>query len=124
MPQRYPRRRGQDLRCTPVPAPPAYQSRAGAPTVRRPRVVPSRMSPLLPVSSTRTLSGVTVTVPGRAFLVEAEIATTASWRVVMAAHAADGELAGELILAVHMGLGARQLPQVVGQLRNATRSCR
>ncbi|MEV0400336.1 LysR family transcriptional regulator substrate-binding protein [Actinoallomurus sp. NPDC050550] len=32
--------------------------------------------------------------------------------------AADGELAGELIMAVHMGLGARQLPQVLGQLRN------
>ncbi|MGY1499621.1 LysR family transcriptional regulator [Streptomyces sp. QTS52] len=67
---------------------------------------------------TRTPSGVTVTVAGRAFLAEAEIATTASRRAVMAARAADGELAGELIMAVHMGLGARQLPQVLGQLRN------
>ncbi|MFJ4632838.1 LysR family transcriptional regulator [Streptomyces sp. NPDC088847] len=66
---------------------------------------------------TRTPSGVTVTLPGRAFLAEAEIATTASRRAVMAARAADGELAGELIMAVHMGLGARQLPQVLGQLR-------
>ncbi|MER8226156.1 LysR family transcriptional regulator [Streptomyces sp. NPDC094143] len=67
---------------------------------------------------TRTPSGVTVTVAGRAFLAEAEIATTASRRAVMAARAADGELVGELIMAVHMGLGARQLPQVLGQLRN------
>src|SRR3954454_19916286 len=67
---------------------------------------------------TRTPSGVTVTVAGRAFLAEAEIATTASRRAVMAARAADGELEGELIMAVHMGLGARQLPQVLGQLRN------
>jgi DNA-binding transcriptional LysR family regulator len=67
---------------------------------------------------TRTPSGVTVTVAGRAFLAEAEIATTASRRAVMAARAADGELEGELIMAVHMGLGARQLPQVLGQLRH------
>ncbi|MDZ7886715.1 MAG: LysR family transcriptional regulator substrate-binding protein [Mycobacterium sp.] len=34
------------------------------------------------------------------------------------ARAAEGELAGELIVAVHMGLGTRQLPQALGQLRN------
>lgn len=67
---------------------------------------------------TRTPNGMTVTVAGRAFLAEAKIATTASRRAVMAARAADGELAGELIIAVHMGLGARQLPQALGQLRN------
>ncbi|MEU1036947.1 LysR family transcriptional regulator [Streptomyces mirabilis] len=67
---------------------------------------------------TRTPSGVTVTVAGRAFLAEAKIATTASRRAITAARAADGELAGELIMAVHMGLGARQLPQVLGELRN------
>ncbi|MGV9796625.1 LysR family transcriptional regulator [Mycobacterium sp. NPDC003449] len=67
---------------------------------------------------TRTPNGVTVTVAGRAFLAEAKIATTASRRAVAAARAADGELAGELIVAVHMGLGARQLPQALGQLRN------
>jgi DNA-binding transcriptional LysR family regulator len=67
---------------------------------------------------TRTPNGVTVTVAGRAFLAEAKIATTASRRAVTAARAADGELAGELIIAVHMGLGARQLPQALGQLRN------
>jgi DNA-binding transcriptional LysR family regulator len=67
---------------------------------------------------TRTPGGVTVTVAGRAFLAEAKIATTASRRAIAAARAADGELAGELIMAVHMGLGARQLPQVLGQLRD------
>jgi DNA-binding transcriptional LysR family regulator len=67
---------------------------------------------------TRTPGGVTVTVAGRAFLAEARIATAASRRAVMAARAADGELAGELIIAVHMGLGARQLPEALGQLRN------
>ncbi|MEU0494931.1 LysR family transcriptional regulator [Mycobacterium sp. NPDC006124] len=66
---------------------------------------------------TRTPSGVTVTVAGRAFLVEAEVATTASRRAVTAARAATGELSGELIIAVHMGLGARQLPRALGQLR-------
>jgi DNA-binding transcriptional LysR family regulator len=66
---------------------------------------------------TRTPSGVTVTVAGRAFLTEAKIATTASRRAITAARAANGELAGELIVAVHMGLGARQLPQALGQLR-------
>lgn len=67
---------------------------------------------------TRTPSGVTVTVAGRAFLAEAEIATTASQRAVTAARAATGELTGEVIIAVHMGLGARQLPQALGQLRH------
>jgi DNA-binding transcriptional LysR family regulator len=66
---------------------------------------------------TRNPSGVTVTVAGRAFLAEAKIATTASRRAVTAARAADGELAGELVMAVYMGLGARQLPEVLGQLR-------
>jgi len=67
---------------------------------------------------TRTPSGVTVTVAGRAFLAEAEIATTASRRAITAARAGNGELEGELIVAVHMGLGARQLPQALGQLRH------
>jgi DNA-binding transcriptional LysR family regulator len=67
---------------------------------------------------TRTPSGLTVTVAGRAFLAEAKIATTASRRAITAARAADGELAGELLIAVHMGLGARQLPKALGQLRN------
>lgn len=67
---------------------------------------------------TRTPSGVTVTVAGRAFLAEAEIAMAASRRAFAAARAADGNLAGELIIAVHMGLGAGQLPHALGQLRH------
>lgn len=66
---------------------------------------------------TRTPNGVTVTVAGRAFLTEANMALNASRRAVTAARAADGELTGELIIAVHMGLGARQLPQALGRLR-------
>ncbi|MFJ3038695.1 LysR family transcriptional regulator [Streptomyces tendae] len=49
---------------------------------------------------TRTPTGVTVTVAGRAFLAEPEVATTASRRAVTAARAANGELAGEVITAV------------------------
>ncbi|MFE2188348.1 LysR family transcriptional regulator [Streptomyces sp. NPDC059455] len=67
---------------------------------------------------TRTSGGVTVTMAGRAFLAEAEIATTAARRAVLAARAASGELACELIIAVHMGLGARQLPLTLGRLRH------
>lgn len=66
---------------------------------------------------TRTPTGVTVTVAGRAFLAEAAIATTASRRAIDAARRADGELGGEVIIAVHMGLGARQLPRALGELR-------
>ena len=65
----------------------------------------------------RTPQGMTPTVAGRAFLAEAEIATTASRRAFAAARAAGGELAGELIIAVHMGLGTHQLPRALGQLR-------
>ncbi|MET7610783.1 LysR family transcriptional regulator [Streptomyces seoulensis] len=68
---------------------------------------------------TRTSSGITVTPAGRAFLAEAEIATAASRRAELAARAASGELAGEVVMAVHMGLGARQLPLVLGRLRHA-----
>src|SRR4051812_34575389 len=66
---------------------------------------------------TRTPSGVTVTVAGRAFLAEAEIATTASRRAVMAARAADGELEGELIIAVPLGRGGRPPPPIFGGVR-------
>jgi DNA-binding transcriptional LysR family regulator len=66
---------------------------------------------------TRTSQGMTPTVAGRAFLAEAEIAIAASRRAFAVARAADGELAGELIIAVHMGLGARQLPRALGELR-------
>ncbi|WP_305783954.1 LysR family transcriptional regulator [Symbioplanes lichenis] len=66
---------------------------------------------------TRTPQGMTPTVAGRAFLAEAEIAATASRRALTAARAADGDLTGELIIAVHLGLGARQLPRALGRLR-------
>lgn len=65
----------------------------------------------------RTPQGMTPTVAGRAFLAEAEIATTASRRAFTAARAADGDLTGELIIAVYLGLGARQLPRALGELR-------
>ncbi|MGX1915701.1 LysR family transcriptional regulator [Streptomyces phaeochromogenes] len=66
---------------------------------------------------TRTRQGMTPTVAGRAFLAEAEVATTASRRAFTAARAADGDLTGEMIIAVHMGLGTRQLPRALGELR-------
>lgn len=66
---------------------------------------------------TRTRQGMTPTVAGRAFLAEAEVATTASRRAFAAARAADGDLTGEMIIAVHMGLGTRQLPRALGELR-------
>lgn len=66
---------------------------------------------------TRTPQGMTPTVAGRAFLAEAEVAATASRRAFTAARAADGDLTGELIIAVHLGLGARQLPRALGELR-------
>lgn len=65
----------------------------------------------------RTPQGMSPTVAGRAFLAEAEVAATASRRAFTAARAADGDLAGELVIAVHLGLGARQLPRALGQLR-------
>lgn len=66
---------------------------------------------------TRTPQGMTPTVAGRAFLTEAEAATTASRRAFTAARAADGDLTGELIIAVYLGLGTRQLPRALGELR-------
>src|SRR5689334_3577407 len=66
---------------------------------------------------TRTPQGMLPTVAGRAFLAEAEIATTASRRAVTAARAADGDLTGELIIAVYLGLGSRRLPRALGELR-------
>jgi DNA-binding transcriptional LysR family regulator len=66
---------------------------------------------------TRTPQGMTPTVAGRAFLAEAEVAATASRRAFTAARAADGDLTGELIIAVYLGLGTRQLPRALGELR-------
>ncbi|GAB2678502.1 LysR family transcriptional regulator [Saccharopolyspora gloriosae] len=65
----------------------------------------------------RTPQGMLPTVAGRAFLAEAEVATTASRRAFTAARAADGDLTGELIIAVYLGLGTRRLPRALGELR-------
>ncbi|MFR9727806.1 LysR family transcriptional regulator [Saccharopolyspora sp. MS10] len=65
----------------------------------------------------RTPQGMTPTVAGRAFLAEAEVATTASRRAFTAARAADGDLTGELIVAVYLGLGTRRLSRALGELR-------
>nr|WP_237453872.1 LysR family transcriptional regulator [Pseudonocardia sp. SID8383] len=66
---------------------------------------------------TRTPQGMSPTVAGRAFLAEAEVATTASRRAFIAARAAGGDLSGELVIAVYLGFGARQLPRALGELR-------
>ncbi|SFS31789.1 LysR family transcriptional regulator [Saccharopolyspora flava] len=66
---------------------------------------------------TRTQHGMTPTVAGRAFLAEAEVAATASRRAFTAARAAEGDLTGELIIAVYLGLGTRRLPRALGELR-------
>lgn len=65
----------------------------------------------------RTPQGMRPTAAGRAFLVEAEIATTASRRALTAARSADADLTGELIIAVYLGLGTRRLPRALGELR-------
>ncbi|MFD5826130.1 LysR family transcriptional regulator [Lentzea sp. NPDC060358] len=66
---------------------------------------------------TRTPQGMLPTAAGRAFLVEAEIATTASRRALTAARSADADLTGELVIAVYLGLGTRVLPRALGELR-------
>jgi DNA-binding transcriptional LysR family regulator len=65
----------------------------------------------------RTPRGVAVTVAGRAFLKEAEVAVTASRRARAAARAGNPNLTGELIVAAQMGLGSRQLSRALGTLR-------
>lgn len=65
----------------------------------------------------RTPSGLVPTVVGRAFLREAEVAVSASRRARATARAGADELVGEVVIAVQMGLGARQLPGALGALR-------
>ncbi|MBZ6228822.1 LysR family transcriptional regulator [Streptomyces olivaceus] len=67
----------------------------------------------------RTPAGLVPTVAGRAFLVEAEIAVKAARRARATARAGAAELAGELLVAVQMGLGTRQLPGALGALRRS-----
>ncbi|MFC9432607.1 LysR family transcriptional regulator [Nocardia sp. NPDC057030] len=65
----------------------------------------------------RTPSGLVPTVVGRAFLREAEVAVNASRRARATARAGAEELVGEVVIAVQMGLGTRQLPGALGALR-------
>lgn len=65
----------------------------------------------------RTPTGLVPTVVGRAFLREAEVAVSASHRARATARAGADELVGELVVAVQMGFGTRQLPGALGALR-------
>ena len=58
----------------------------------------------------RTPTGLVPTFVGRAFLREAEVAVSAARRARATARAGAGELVGELVVAVQMGFGTRQLP--------------
>lgn len=65
----------------------------------------------------RTPSGLVPTTVGRAFLREAEIAVGAARRARATAKAGAEEVAGEMVVAVQMGFGARQLPRAIAALR-------
>ena len=65
----------------------------------------------------RTPTGLVPTFVGRAFLREAEVAVSAARRARATARAGAGELVGELVVAVQMGFGTRQLPGALGALR-------
>ncbi|TDD42650.1 LysR family transcriptional regulator [Kribbella antibiotica] len=65
----------------------------------------------------RTPTGLVPTVVGRAFLREAQVAVSASRRARATARAGAEELVGELIVAVQLGFGTRQLPGALGELR-------
>ncbi|MFF5537979.1 LysR family transcriptional regulator [Streptomyces cinerochromogenes] len=65
----------------------------------------------------RTPTGLVPTVVGRAFLREAEVAVNAARRARATARAGADELVGELVVAVQMGFGTRQLPRALAALR-------
>ncbi|WP_405063818.1 LysR family transcriptional regulator [Kribbella sp. NBC_01505] len=65
----------------------------------------------------RTPSGLVPTVVGRAFLREAQVAVNASRRAQATARAGADELVGELVVAVQLGFGTRQLPGALSALR-------
>ncbi|KAF4408040.1 MULTISPECIES: LysR family transcriptional regulator [Streptomyces] len=65
----------------------------------------------------RTPTGLVPTVVGRAFLREAEVAVNAARRARATARAGADELVGELVVAVQMGFGTRQLPGALRVLR-------
>ncbi|WP_405616766.1 LysR family transcriptional regulator [Streptomyces sp. NBC_00076] len=66
---------------------------------------------------TRIPRGVAVTVAGRAFLKEAEIAVGAARRARAAARASGGDLTGELLMVASTGLATNQLAAALGELR-------
>ncbi|MGW7241282.1 LysR family transcriptional regulator [Streptomyces sp. NPDC054804] len=66
----------------------------------------------------RTPTGLVPTVVGRAFLREAEVAVSAARRARATARGGADELVGELVVAVQMGFGTRQLPGALGGLRH------
>ncbi|MEV6947031.1 LysR family transcriptional regulator [Streptomyces sp. NPDC051172] len=65
----------------------------------------------------RTPAGLVPTVVGRAFLREAEVAVSAARRARATARAGADDLVGELVVAVQMGFGTRQLPGALSALR-------
>lgn len=65
----------------------------------------------------RTPTGLVPTTVGRAFLREAEVAVNASRRARATARAGADDLVGEVVVAVQMGFGTRQLPRALGALR-------
>ncbi|MEU6175033.1 LysR family transcriptional regulator [Streptantibioticus parmotrematis] len=65
----------------------------------------------------RTPTGLVPTVVGRVFLREAQSAVNAARRARAAARAGADELVGELVVAVQMGFGTRQLPGALSALR-------
>ncbi|MFK4083995.1 LysR family transcriptional regulator [Kribbella sp. NPDC020789] len=65
----------------------------------------------------RTPSGLVPTVVGRSFLREAQVAVSASRRARATARAGAEELEGELVVAVQLGFGTRQLPGALSALR-------
>ncbi|MFK0290097.1 LysR family transcriptional regulator [Streptomyces sp. NPDC090442] len=65
----------------------------------------------------RTPTGLVPTAVGRAFLRDAEAAVSAARRARATARAGAEELVGELVVAVQMGFGTRQLPGALGALR-------
>ncbi|MBP0459019.1 LysR family transcriptional regulator [Streptomyces montanisoli] len=66
----------------------------------------------------RTPAGLVPTAVGRAFLRDAEVALRAARRAKATARAGAAELEGELVVAVQMGLGTRQLPGALTALRS------
>ncbi|MET9452080.1 LysR family transcriptional regulator [Streptomyces cinerochromogenes] len=66
----------------------------------------------------RTPTGLVPTVVGRAFLREAEVAVNAARRARATARAGADELVGELVVAVQLGFGTRQLPRALTALRS------